>query len=371
MKRTILIIAGVLLYFPFTVSAAPADQTVKDIDENTENIAILQEQISLLEQQFKSQLKVSGYADVEYRSSSKPGDEPGFRLHHFSLFFKKKINEQWRFFSEIEYEDAPLIEFPENPPTDPANCSDCSGKIFVEAMNIDYLWKSQASLRFGRFFTPAGIWSIDHYPPFVPTQERPLHIRKIFPQLVDGAALFGRMSFGSSFLTYDFYTGNGEGNPGHGDINSDKASGLKFSLNFPLMDHTEIGATYYQDTLNDDTDKTVTGIHTKLEGGDFTFQAEYADGEYTPVTGQKYNSEGYYGQLYYRISNWLFGFRHDVFDKNSTALVGSVTRQSVFINYRVDKDIVFKLEYHETEPEDSAVPSTDLTIASIAIYLGD
>lgn len=362
MRRTTQLLIGLLCYFPVTTVYAD-----KNSEDNIDKIVILQEQMSLLEKQFKSQLKISGYADVEYRSSSKPGDEPGFRLHHFSLFFKKNINEEWRFFSEIEYEDAPSINF-EN---DHTNCFDCSGSILVEAMNIDYLWKPQGSFRFGRFFTPAGIWSIDHYPPFVPTQERPLHIRKIFPQLVDGIMVFGRASLGNTFLTYNLFTGNGEGNPGHEDLNSDKATGLKVSFNIPALDHTEFGATGYQDTLNDDTEKSVAGIHTKLEVAGLTFQAEYANGEFTPLIGQKYDSTGYYGQLDYQLSNFLLGFRYDYFEKNSTIVNDSNTRQSLFFNYRVDKDIVFKLEHHNTEPEDSTLESTDLTVASVAIYLGD
>jgi len=365
MKGISVLFAGVLLLLPLYSYSASSNS-----NENGESISILQDQVSLLEKQIASQLKISGYADVEYRTYANPTDEDGFRLHHFSLFFKKQINEKWRFFSEIEFEDAPFIEF-----KDSSSCkSNCSGKIFVEAVNIDYEWTPQTALRFGRFFTPAGIWSIDHYPPFVPTQERPLHIRKMFPQLVDGLDVFGNIPLGGSFLSYDLFVGNGEGNTGKQDKNSKKAVGLNLNFTFPVLSNTEFGATFYQDTLNDSAtvngEKSIAGIHTKLSAGGFTLQAEYADGTITPLTGGEFDTTGYYGQISYDYVKWLFGLRYDFYEKNSTIVNGADIRNVFFINYRVDKDIVIKLEHIENEPEDSS-GNTHFTIASVAIYLGD
>jgi len=367
MKRILIVIAGGLLLIPFYSYSAP--NIAENISDNGDRIAILEDQISLLEKEFNSQLKISGYADVEYKTSSKPSEKDGFRLHHFSLFFKKQINEQWRFFSEIEYEDAPKIEF-----KDPVNCSDCSGEIFVEAVNIDYEWSTKSAVRFGRFFTPAGIWSIDHYPPFVPTQERPLHIRKLFPQLVDGVALFGTVPFGGNFMSYDLYYGNGEGNTGKKDANSKKATGLNLDFNFPILTHTQIGTTFYHDTLNNGTEKSVSGFHTKIQAGDFTLQAEYADGEFTPTTGMAFDSVGYYGQISYNYVKWLAGYRYDFYEEVST-VDGADLRNVFFVNYRIDKDIVIKIEHVENESEANASKASDsgshFTIVSVAIYLGD
>jgi len=367
MKQILTLLAGALIFSPIHSYSATTSELETEIKKNDETVSILQDQVSLLEKSLNSQLKISGYADVEYKSSSVFDEPNSFRLHHFSLFFKKQINEKWRFFSEIEFEDAPKIEFD----GDPTNCKGCSGKIFVEAVNIDYVWKPQSALRFGRFFTPAGIWSIDHYPPFVPTQERPLHIRKLFPQLVDGAAIFGNIPLSGSFLSYDLYFGNGEGNTAKKDENSSKASGLNLNLSIPTLAHTEFGATFYKDTLNNDDEKTVSGVHTKLIISDFTFQAEYADAEINPVSGTKFNNKGYYGQLYYNYVKWIVGYRYDFLDENTTIANDAQMRNVFFINYRVDKDIVVKLEHVEKEPEDSEKEGTHFTIASVAIYLGD
>ena len=55
-------------------------------------------------------VKISGYADAELRITSNKNDNNSFRIRHLSLFFSKKVQEKWQFFSEIEFEDAPKIE---------------------------------------------------------------------------------------------------------------------------------------------------------------------------------------------------------------------------------------------------------------------
>ena len=53
---------------------------------------------------------ISGYADVEYYHTDQEGENDKFRIRHFSLFFNKDIQKEWKLFTEIEYEDAPFIE---------------------------------------------------------------------------------------------------------------------------------------------------------------------------------------------------------------------------------------------------------------------
>ncbi|MCI0508276.1 MAG: porin [Gammaproteobacteria bacterium] len=315
-------------------------------------------------------MNISGYTDLEYHDSSAPGAEPGFRLHHMSLFFEKRITDQWRFFSEIEYEDGPFIEYNYNGSNVDSECEGCYGKIFLEAMNFTYAWDPRAQFRGGRFFTPAGIWSIDHYPPFVPTQLRPQHIREIFPQVVDGVTVFGTLPLGGMFVNYDIYLGNGEGNPGSEDGNSEKATGAKLSLLFPALKYLEIGASIYNDTQNDDQEKEAIGAHLKLKIWDFTLQGEYATATNTPVSGSSFDQSGYYAQLLYDIGKWTLGGRYDFYDAQENTQSESIYN-SVFVNYHVTEAIVLKLEHHQVELEDPAAEDYDHTIGSVVIYLGN
>jgi len=376
---------GVTL-FP-QISFALTDEEIKErFDLLTEELEIFQEQYEDASDKSKGLMSISGYTDFEFIQSSKTASRSQFRLHHLSLFFEKQISDKWRFFSEIEYEDAPKFEANDKfvlvdtdgdniPDTEVAVLDDARGEIFVEAVNVSYHASPEYIFRIGRFFTPAGIWSVNHYPAFVPTQERPQHIRRIFPQVVDGVDFLGTFSLGeSSFVNYDLFTGNGEGNTAKEDQNSHKVAGLRTSFLLPAFSHFELGLSYYSDTLNDRSEKIATGIHTKLRSGDFAFQAEYAKGEIEDTVGNIVENEGYYAQFQYDVSHWTIGARYDYFDNNTATTeisnkFGKVS--TAFINYRSSEKVVLKLEIHHVDVEDESVEDYNKTLASIVVYLGE
>ena len=376
-------------------STASMSATLEDVDQRLkkleEDVTVTQAESENLANRLKNNMSVTGYADTEYITTNEPGKDDGFRIHHLSLFFKKQISEDLRFFSEIEFEDGSYYD-----PTNASNLSTASipsasgvpnaktvgsGKIFAEAVNFDYQWRPSTSVRIGRFFTPAGIWSVDHYPPFVTTQDRPQHIRKIFPQLVDGASLSGNHAVGSGFLNYDLYTGNGETTlfDGAKDNNSTKAAGLRVSATLPIAQHFEIGATVYRDKLklsSTDTSqskKDAKGIHTKIRQGPFGFQAEYAKGSYEPTIApdptKNYDSKGYYGQFTYDIKKWTLGLRHDVYDEKSNTANDEKRINSAFVNYHVNNNVVLKWEHHLIDVENPANKDYYKDLASIVVYL--
>ncbi|MDX2369835.1 MAG: porin [Colwellia sp.] len=325
-----------LLIAPLTAVANDPSE-LKELKAEIENIY---EEMAILESTSDNWVNVSGYADVEYSGNDKTESSDGFHIHHLSLFFEKHFEENLSFFSEIEFEDAPKFE--SNADSDAFKASE--GKIFVEAVNMTYSFNSKVSVRVGRMFTPAGIWSEDHYPPFVPTQDRPLHVRNVFPQLVDGVAIRGTIPMDSIYLNYNVYTGNGEGNSGHNDNNSAKAFGATGTFILPAQ-HLKFGATFYTDTLNDNTDKTSYGAHVKGKFNAFTVQAEYANARLVPVDTGGYDVRGFYIQGLYNYKDWTFGGRYDVFDKNTSDDEEHI-KQSVFVNYHVNPTTTIKAEYH-------------------------
>lgn len=368
-----------------TATMEEVDQRLKQLEAD---VAVSREETDDLANRLKNNLSVTGYADVEYITTNKTATDDGFRMHHLSLFFSKHISEDWRFFSEIEFEDTPFYEPSKATNTtvtdsggDTASVPNAStvgsGKIFAEAVNFDYQWRPDTSLRAGRFFTPAGLWSVDHYPPFVSTQERPLHIRNIFPQLVDGAAISGNHPVGSAFFNYNLYVGNGETtrHDGSKDSNSTKSVGLRMALSLPFAQQLEVGVSTYRDKLADTviTKKNAWGAHAKFRQGAFEFQSEYAKGKYeptvTPTTNLPYHRKGYYTQFSYDISKWTLGYRFDYYDPKTTAPNDATKINSAFINYHVDKNIVLKWEHHLINVENPASQDHYKDIASIVVYL--
>lgn len=376
------VLLGALL-MPGTALALTKQEVADKLATMEEELMVSQEQFYDIDTQFEKFMDISGYMDLEYQVTDREGDHPQFRMHHFSLFFEKEVTSKWHFFSEIEYEDAPKIEGggDEITVTDTngddqsfETLSDAKGKIFVEAYNITHTLNPMVSVRFGREFTPAGIWNVDHYPPYVPTQERPQHIRRIFPQVTDGLSTLGTIPIGSSFLNYNVYYGNGEGNTGKKDGNSSKSLGLRTSLRMPALTHTEMGLSLYHDKFNNGVTKQSTGVHAKIRTGGFSFQTEYAAAQLEPRSGTAVERSGYYAQFLYDIYAWTMGFRYDVYDDNTDSASESTkygTVNSLIMNYHSAKNVVLKLEYHMVDIESDAVDDYGKAIASVVVYLGN
>lgn len=366
-RRIFLLSCAPLLFAAGAVFAqSEIDKLKERIDALEVETRLNKEDYDALLEELEGKIKIGGYVDLEYTQDSRDQIKPGFRIHHFSLFFKQKISERWRFFSEIEYEDGPSFDFRDG-------LTAGAGKIFVEAVNFDYEYKPELIVRGGRFFTPAGIWSVDHYPPFVPTQERPLHIRKIFPQIIDGLMTYGTHSVGSVIARYEGYVGNGEGNDDEGkeDDNTRKSYGVKISLLPITMQYLDFGASYYSDRRADNGQEIdAAGLHAKLRLGSATFQGEYATGDIKTVSGSSFTRSGYYAQLMYDIETWTVGGRHDIYESDDTLNVEE-TRKTAFINHHVSANVVLKLEHHIHEYENPAQQDYNLSIASIAYYLAE
>jgi hypothetical protein len=362
------VVAASLLFFSTHLYADEISDLKKEMQELQDRLVVLEAEDENQMHVIENFMEISGYGDGEYIMTDQKGKNNEFRVHHLSLFFIKQITEKWRMFSEIEYEDAPKVEEPD----------EIEGKIFVEVFTLEYYLNQYVNFRLGRFLTPAGIWNVDHYPPFVLTQERPMHIRKIFPQLNDGLQFLGSVNMAQTVTDYKLYVSNGQGNTGHGDGNEDKALGgrAKFALHFLDLDDwgfraPEIGFSYYKEEKNDDEDFKAAGADLRLYWKDLTLQAEYAKGYGDPSFGSIYQRIGYYAQMAYNYKNWTLGYRYDWYDPDTTLDNDRKTINSLVLNYHFTPYVVGKLEYHWNDPQDSAIDNYTKTLLSIAVYLGN
>lgn len=386
MKRRLIAAFVIGFWSHASLSATDAETDIR-LQKIEDRLNLIDDREAYMNENLHKSMSVSGYADAAFAVDSRKDVNPSFQVHHLSLFFTQDISRHWNFFSEIEFEDAPQFEG-----TDPITVWDCGadnicgngddtqttintlssgqGKIFAEAVNMNLKWRPTANFRIGRFFTPAGIWSIDHYPPFVATQLRPKHIRKIFPQTTDGLMFYGIASLLNHFLSYDFYIGNGEGNAASVDMNTNKAAGLRLEMDLPFFHETTVGTSYYQEIMNDETDKTATGLHAKIRDGGYEIQTEYAEASLKPATGNPYHRRGYYVQGQYRWMDWSIGLRHDYYDQN-TGLDTAETTRSIFGSYYINQDMNIKLEHHIVELADPGSEDYNTTILSLNANLGN
>lgn len=357
-RRFVLVIVAACILAPATpLFADEVDDLKRDLERVQTRLEVLEAEDEEKTRALSDLMEIAGYGDGEYKITDQKGKNNEFRVHHLSLFFMKRIGDKWRMFSEIEYEDGP-------------NTAKNEGKIFVEVFTLEYYLNQYLNFRLGRFLTPGGIWNVDHYPPFVLTQERPQHIRKIFPQLQDGLQLLGSTHVASVTTDYILYVSNGQGNTGHGDGNEDKAVGARLKFSLPVLSRAEIGTSYYREEMNDDTDFKAAGADLLLSWKNMRLQAEYAKGFFDPRAGSGDQRIGYYGQLEYDIKNWTLGYRYDWYDPSTDTDNDRKTINTLALNYHFTPYVVGKMENHFVDPQDRAEDSYHLTILSIAIYLG-
>lgn len=355
MKRRLLlgflftVLSAVLMTGPFIQAS-----TAGEVEDRVE---ILEARMDEAEASFSDLLEVSGYLDTEYIfTKDKPGSNDGFRVHHLSLMFGKKIDDNWSFFSELEFEDAPKFVG-----------TTAEGKIFLEAVYIDHDCGNGNHVRLGRYITPAGIWNLDHYPPFVPTQDRPQHIRKIFPQYLDGVQAFGSRNLNNVLVDYSVYVGNGGGEDGHGDSNQGKAIGGRAKVKLLNAGDVEIGVSAYSGKDNGDADRSSTGFDVRFAHKNIKFQGEYGKAKIKPAAGGDYNSTGWYGQVIYDINKVSLVYRYDTYEANSTT-VSTKNVNTAAINYHFTPKVVGKFENHFISPEGGT--DNYKGVLSIAMFIG-
>jgi len=334
-----------------------------ELRERVESIEAVDEETAYSLGILSRLVDVSGYADVEYRLTDKDGENGGFRLHHLSLFFTKDIQKEWKLFTEVEFEDAPVIDYT----NDTLNRGD--GVFFVEQMYIEYHPSLSWDLRFGRFLTPAGIWSIYHYPPYVPTQTAPLFSRIIFPEVSDGALLRNSFVIKDTAIDTHLFASNGSGNPGSLDMNTNTAIGAR--VNATVMHGLSAGASYFREKDNSDVMKNSFALHLLCNYGPFNFQSEYAYRHNDPDAGGSFNDKGWYGQLSYDAGKWTLAARLDWYDANDTASINDVYRYTGAVNYHFAHNVVGKLEYDRNEYDDPAKQDYSEVIFAIVVAIGD
>jgi len=346
-------------------SAVSEESMNRKLEELQSEIEVASASVENLEETIAKSVNVSGYMDAEYIIDDREGRADGFRTHHFSFFLEKKLYKKWSVFSELEFEDAPYFELGSSK----EGFEFAEGKILLEQAYMDYTASPSLAFRIGRFLTPAGIWNINHYPPFVTTQSRPQHIRHIFPQYLDGFELHGSVNIQDFMVTYMGYTANGEGNPGGGDGNEEKAFGGRLEFMVPFVVEIKAGVSALSDKLNDGTAKSATGVDMQFRVRWLKIQAEYAQATLDPTEGEAYGSSGYYVQAQTDMGKFTLFARHDVFKPNDSLPDSEVVANTGGVNYHWTPTIVSKIEgnFFDSQNQDNGEAHT-LWIVSLALF---
>ena len=310
-------------------------------------------------------VEVSGYADVEYTFTDQEGEGSGFRVHNLSLFFTKDIQREWKLFTEVEFEDAPRIESEKAADT----VKSSQGTIFIEQLYIEYHPKLSWDIRLGRFLTPAGVWSIYHYPPYVPTQTSPIIYKVIFPKVSDGIQFKGSFTLRDSSIDTHLYVANGSGNPGALDRNEGKGIGAR--VNADLLTGLSAGLSYFGERDNEGTLKMSYGAHVLCNGSALRLQAEYQIRSNETDAASGFDDSGWYAQAEYDIGKWTLAARYDWYDPSSESPDDLWTRATAAVNYRFAHNVVGKIEVNRNWFDGLPTEDYSQAILGVAVAIGD
>jgi len=349
-------------------------EPVQEAADESFNMDVFQERIRDLEAgheevttRLDSGVKVGGYASVEYGLTDKQTRNSGFRLHHFSLFFSKAIQKNWQLFSEVEFEDAPLIQV--NPNNN--GSSTVQGKFLVEQMYMKYHPSVRWDIVAGRFLTPFGVWNVYHYAPYVPTQRRPLMIRSLFPVFSDGLQLRYTFDSGLGLINSQFYVANGAGNPGRRDLNISKAVGGKINISPYFLEDLNVGASIYRDKDNLNVIGTTFGLHLVGHYHNAGIQAALAYRENNPLNAISFKSISTYTQLSYDVDRWTLAARYDWLNANSQQPLSNQYRYTGAVNYHFWHNVIGKVEYNYNRFDNPVIKNFQEVILSLAVAIGD
>ncbi len=249
----------------------------------------------------EDRLSISGFMDFQVNKIFEVDDTNSVRAFPFSnenlqfmqnnlnLYFNFKVDDDWKAFTEIRFLYLPTgslelephfqdvdgdgapdiyvdsdndgnldsIATPDgstmtmynlNNTTDQTQSLVEYGSIYIERAYIEYNKFPFASIRFGRFFTPFGIWSNDHGSPAVTSARFPYIVLPIssigsgMPTKQTGFELVGKIPLSSTIIDYAIYTGNGVSNTSSiGDqFDDDKSVGCFLNFKTPLGNILEV-----------------------------------------------------------------------------------------------------------------------------------
>ncbi len=147
-------------------------------------------------------LNIGGYFDMEYVSVSK--QDPYFRQHHLNLLLDHEI-ENYKFFTEIEFEDAVDLDYGRTP-TKTANGNNTrTGRLFIERAWAQIHFNKLLNIRLGQMLHDS-LFLQNHYPSIYTAFTDPSTKKQIFNYNIKGIRAFGEIFSG---LSYSFWTGRG------------------------------------------------------------------------------------------------------------------------------------------------------------------
>lgn len=304
-------------------------------------------------QEMADRIVINGYTNFEFSkqlSKEGNGDKTGsFDADQFDLVFNITVSERVRAALDLSWEHGTATE-------------DDRGNQALEYGFVEYAISDKLKLRFGKMFTPFGVFNEIHTakPAFLAVKEAPSLNKNsrvvgggflFYPRWGAGIAAHGDGVVGGKDVTYDVLLANGDQekvNPFEEDENSSKS--LTARLRVDVTDNLRVGYSFYHDRPGSATVTRLQshGLEAELNLAKFRLLGEVAVGALGLKAGGTQRQLGWYVQPSYHLSHgWTPYLRLDHVNPNRRIADVSGRDFIIGVNVELSKNFQLKVENND------------------------
>lgn len=279
---------------------------------------------------------------LSYSRTESNDDDESFGSHVYA-YGNTKFNNRWSLFTEIEYEY-------DSDGTD----GDAENELILERLKLKYTHSDAFKLTIGKFNTPWGIWTPEHWTINVDTITKPLHDENTYvPRKSIGLMIEG-LFFPSdnTELKYSFIIANGVGQSGSNKPEGDDL-GAGLDLRLTMYEKYTLGTSFYtqEDSPSDRQQDSFLYYFNFELPWNLTLRSE---GMLQHRDGPEDHVQTFYVKLKWQFhEKWYINYRYDTGDDTTLQYDGKHTINSITLAYFPTNKIRLKLEFadHRVDSE--------------------
>jgi hypothetical protein len=305
-------------------------------------------------------LKLSGFGDVNYTASDRPGTKSGFNEGQFILHISSALSQRVNYFAEVSL-TARTDAGTGAPPATGFNAE-------VERTIIRYDQSDHLKISFGRYHTPISYWNTEfHHGSWLQTTaSRPEMVQfggSFIPVHFVGALAEGAFAAHGLNVNYNAGIGNGRSSVltrdgDWGDVNNNKAWLGTVFVKPDKLYGLQAGASIYRDKIDvtgrPESHEWIESAHLVWAKESPEFIAEFFNIKHQIAgTSVVTNSQAWYAQVAYRLpfaSRWKPYYRYEaIHTPNADAIFKglnlSLSGSTAGVRFDISNFAAFKLEY--------------------------
>ncbi|MEO8362461.1 MAG: hypothetical protein ABI672_20715 [Vicinamibacteria bacterium] len=304
-------------------------------------------------QEMADRIVINGYTNFEFsKQISKEGlgdKNASFDADQFDLVFNVTVSERVRVATDLSWEHGTATE-------------DGRGNQAMEYGFVEYAVSDKLKLRFGKMFTPFGVFNEIHTakPAFLSVKEAASLNKNsrivgggflFYPRWGAGVGAHGDMVVGGKDVTYDVLVANGDQttvNPFEEDENSSKSVTARVRVD--ATEKLRVGYSFYRDHVSSPTFTTLQshGFEAELNLAKFRVLAELAMGSLGLKAGGSQTQLGWYVQPSLHLKNgWTPYLRLDYVNPNRRISDVGGRDMIVGVNVEIAKNFQLKVENND------------------------